>query len=185
MIACVSPAYSSANHTINTLRYSDRLKEKTKQNANQNQNVNLIINNNMNNMNNVVNNSNFNNNINIGNQPRKGGVNNNPNLDFNNIREVDFDINMEVLINIIFKIDDNVDDDKFLNPEVAPGDEWDYLKKTAQAKDGKYLSDEFIKYHQITEKIIEDEDEILNTHMLVIKVNIIYFNNLTLYTGRC
>jgi hypothetical protein len=29
MIACVSPGYSSANHTINTLRYSDRLKEKT------------------------------------------------------------------------------------------------------------------------------------------------------------
>ncbi len=29
MIACVSPGYSSANHTINTLRYSDRLKERT------------------------------------------------------------------------------------------------------------------------------------------------------------
>jgi hypothetical protein len=37
-------------------------------------------------------------------------------------------------------------------------------------KDGKYLSDDFIKYHQITEKIIEDEDEILNMHMSVIKV---------------
>lgn len=31
MIACVSPGFSSANHTINTLRYSDRLKEKTSQ----------------------------------------------------------------------------------------------------------------------------------------------------------
>jgi hypothetical protein len=31
MIACVSPGFSSANHTINTLRYSDRLKEKTQQ----------------------------------------------------------------------------------------------------------------------------------------------------------
>lgn len=30
MIACVSPCYNSANHTLNTLRYSDRLKEKTK-----------------------------------------------------------------------------------------------------------------------------------------------------------
>ena len=29
MISCVSPGYSSANHTINTLRYADRLKEKT------------------------------------------------------------------------------------------------------------------------------------------------------------
>ena len=31
MIACVGPGFSSANHTINTLRYSDRLKENTKQ----------------------------------------------------------------------------------------------------------------------------------------------------------
>ena len=30
MIACVTPCYSSAFHTLNTLRYSDRLKEKTK-----------------------------------------------------------------------------------------------------------------------------------------------------------
>jgi kinesin family protein 2/24 len=29
MIACVSPGITSANHTINTLRYSDRLKEKS------------------------------------------------------------------------------------------------------------------------------------------------------------
>ena len=29
MISCISPGYSSANHTINTLRYADRLKEKT------------------------------------------------------------------------------------------------------------------------------------------------------------
>jgi len=47
MVACISPAYSSANHTINTLRYSDRLKEKGKtSNANVNQ---LISNNNVNN----------------------------------------------------------------------------------------------------------------------------------------
>ena len=31
MISCISPGYSSANHTINTLRYSDRLKKKTSQ----------------------------------------------------------------------------------------------------------------------------------------------------------
>jgi kinesin family protein 2/24 len=29
MIACVAPTMSSCNHSINTLRYSDRLKEKT------------------------------------------------------------------------------------------------------------------------------------------------------------
>jgi len=47
--------------------------------------------------------------------------------------------------------------------------EWEYLKKTVQAKDGKYLSDDFIRYHQITEKIVEDEDEIVNIHMNIIK----------------
>ena len=33
MISCVSPSNHSTNHTINTLRYADRLKEKTSQNA--------------------------------------------------------------------------------------------------------------------------------------------------------
>ena len=43
-----------------------------------------------------------------------------------------------------------------------------YLKKTV-SKEGKYISDDFIKYHQLTDKIVEDEDEIVNTHMNVIK----------------
>jgi kinesin family protein 2/24 len=29
MIACVSPGSSSADHTLNTLRYADRLKDRT------------------------------------------------------------------------------------------------------------------------------------------------------------
>lgn len=29
MIACVSPGSSSADHTLNTLRYADRLKDKS------------------------------------------------------------------------------------------------------------------------------------------------------------
>ena len=49
MISCISPSNHSANHTINTLRYSDRLKEKT----------NLYHNNN-NNGNNFNGNSNYN-----------------------------------------------------------------------------------------------------------------------------
>jgi kinesin family protein 2/24 len=28
MIACISPGFSSADHTLNTLRYAQRLKEK-------------------------------------------------------------------------------------------------------------------------------------------------------------
>ena len=31
MISCIMPSYKSCNHSLNTLRYSDRLKEKTKQ----------------------------------------------------------------------------------------------------------------------------------------------------------
>ncbi len=31
MIACIGPGISSVNHSLNTLRYSDRLKEKTSQ----------------------------------------------------------------------------------------------------------------------------------------------------------
>ena len=42
MIACVGPGITSANHSINTLRYSDRLKEKS--NA-QVSNIHNIINN--------------------------------------------------------------------------------------------------------------------------------------------
>ena len=41
MISCISPGQSSANHTINTLRYSDRLKEKTSQMKNNRNNNDL------------------------------------------------------------------------------------------------------------------------------------------------
>ena len=50
MISCISPSNHSANHTINTLRYSDRLKEKTNlyHNVNHNNNNNINMNNNNN-----------------------------------------------------------------------------------------------------------------------------------------
>ena len=69
MISCVSPSNHSSNHTINTLRYADRLKEKTnsynsgvvqpqkKQNSSQNSNNNLYkVNNNIKSNNKVNNN---------------------------------------------------------------------------------------------------------------------------------
>ena len=47
MISCVSPSNHSANHTINTLRYSMRLKEKVpSQGTNKNINMNIMVNNN-------------------------------------------------------------------------------------------------------------------------------------------
>ena len=46
MISCVSPSNHSANHTINTLRYSMRLKEKMPNNGNNKNNMNVVSNNN-------------------------------------------------------------------------------------------------------------------------------------------
>ena len=126
MIACVNPAYSSANHTINTLRYSDRLKEKTSQ-MNKignvvmaNNNNNHIINNNINN--NVMNINLQNNPINA-NKPNTGNIllnnkhsnnsvqnniHNNNNNNISKMKEID-DINMHV-----FNLkDDNINDIDF------------------------------------------------------------------------
>lgn len=52
------------------------------------------------------------------------------------------------------------------------GDDWEYLKKTI-TKEGKYVSDDFVRYHQITDQIVDDEDNIINSHMNIIKVTII------------
>ena len=43
-----------------------------------------------------------------------------------------------------------------------------YLKKTVP-KDGKFIIDDFIKYHKLTDTIIQDEDYIINMHMEVVK----------------
>jgi len=43
MISCVSPSNHSSNHTINTLRYADRLKEKTNNNNNNNNTASTSI----------------------------------------------------------------------------------------------------------------------------------------------
>lgn len=42
------------------------------------------------------------------------------------------------------------------------------MKKTI-SREGKYVSDDFIKYHQINDQIIEDEDNLINAHMNIIK----------------
>ena len=61
MIACVSPGFSSANHTINTLRYSDRLKERTSMMKGLKSNILSNIGGKIDNLNNLnVNNNNYN-----------------------------------------------------------------------------------------------------------------------------
>ena len=68
MISCIMPSYKSCNHSLNTLRYSDRLKEKTKQHFGGNyNNINIkdrAVNSNPTGNNNN-NNRNSNNNINL------------------------------------------------------------------------------------------------------------------------
>jgi kinesin family protein 2/24 len=110
MIACVNPAYSSSNHTINTLRYSDRLKEKTSGNKHT-ANVNAITNNRPVNDNPQKNSNKSSNNI-LNNIRDNSSNHNNQNYNFNQnnykIREID-DINMHIFN---YK-DDNLNDIDF------------------------------------------------------------------------
>jgi len=148
MIACVSPCMTSSNHSINTLRYSDRLKEKS--NKPKSQFIQLEVKN----MNEDKKNTNMKEiediNINI--------------FHDDNLKEMEFD-------NIIYDEDNYFNINSKLNNEKTTnsGKDWEYLKKTVQSKDGKTLSDDFIRYHQITDQLVEDEDLIVNLHMNIIK----------------
>ena len=199
MISCVSPTYTSANHTINTLRYSDRLKEKTKQHFGGNyNNVNNSrgINQNSNNGGN-----NYNNNINLIPSPKNVNKIDNKNANINkgyyknqksersrskgkkpvskkeeqkskqtkNSNKYD-----KIEKNDIKKKDistHNETNDDFLNNYVDDGEEedWDYLKRTMAKRDGKIMNDDFIKYNHLTARLVEDEDDIINYHMNIIK----------------
>jgi len=254
MISCINPSYISSNHTINTLRYSDRLKEQTaymqkqiakNKNVSNNNNNNHLQKNNNNNkkeynmiqkikrdrekeleeinlnefnskddilndinfddkinlaedilgfhndlnidMNNLADeliNDNFvnnkkpknSNNNNKGNKKeykKQNNTNNNNNeddeiLDFskkeeenneNSSDKKNTDVEEEI------KEDDGKEKEKEINEEL---EDLIFLKKEVN-KDGKFISDDFIKYHKLTDQIIEDEDDIVATHMDVIK----------------
>ena len=280
MISCINPSYISSNHTINTLRYSDRLKEQTSYMQKQiakNKNVNANINNNANN-NNQVNTKNKNINKKDNNKIKRDREKELEEINlnvFNSKDDILNDINFDDKINLAedilgfhndLKLDidmnnlaDELIDDNFINNKkpknnnntsntnkkdnnknkenknnnqknsnnnsnnneedeildlskkdsenelnkndkqnseeenVVEKDNSDldielkeslsdnkekiineeledliYLKKKV-SKDGKFISDDFIKYHKLTDQIIEDEDDIIATHMDVIK----------------
>ena len=176
MISCVSPSYTSANHTLNTLRYSDRLKEKTKQHfgGNYNNNAGRGINQANNNASSP---KNANKNVinqkpavdkkkivertqskerkptNKKSEPTKK-QNNPSNKNANNKKEVST------------QNDTNENDSK---EDVGEEEDWDYLKRTMAKREGKVLNDDYIKYHHLTAKLVEDEDDIINYHMNIIK----------------
>ena len=261
MISCINPSYISSNHTINTLRYSDRLKEQTaymqKQNVknkNVNTNANKVNNhhqsyntqndkkdnnknikrdrekeleeinlNVFNSKDDILNDINFDDKINLTEDilgfnndlklnidmnnladelindnfiNKKNNINNKKNNKDNNQEQNDEkDINNndedEALdmpkkreenskknseeeetnekdnIDIDIDIKDDGGNNKEINEEL---DDLIYLKKKV-SKDGKFISDDFIKYHKLTDQIIEDEDDIVATHMDVIKLD--------------
>ncbi len=183
MISCVSPCYTSSNHTINTLRYSDRLKEKTSTM----QKINNINNNNQNRPRNKSHYSSSNreqSNKMLKKEKEKELDKSNPDLK-DPINMNVFDVRDDILNDINFD-DKMILDDDILDRDLPSNkikdekieedlennendiDDLLYLKKTV-SKEGKYISDEFIKYQLLTEKIVEDEDDIVSTHMNVIK----------------
>ena len=275
MISCINPSYISSNHTINTLRYSDRLKEQTAymqkliaKNKNINNNNHHQVSNNQNNnkkdynnaqkakrdrekeleeinlnvfnsKDDILNDINFddkinlaedilgfhndiklnidmnnladeliddnfisnkknnnsknkktkkdnksNNNNNISGNDKKNQKNENSG-DSNNKEEDEIldlskkDEENEKNKNNKNSEEENVKENSELELDVKDGDEKEkiineeledliYLKKKV-SKDGKFISDDFIKYHKLTDQIIEDEDDIVATHMDVIK----------------
>ena len=202
MISCINPSYISSNHTINTLRYSDRLKEQTVYMQKQIGNNKLKINyNNYNsNNNNQQQHQNKNNNINklkkeIDREKELEEINMNVfNAKDDILNDINFDERISLEDDLLEfkkvenpndyensknnKKDIDIDNDKLIpennldnNSEKIIDDEMEdliYLKKTV-SKEGKFISDDFIKYHKLTDTIIQDEDDIINMHMDVIK----------------
>ena len=199
MISCINPSYISSNHTINTLRYSDRLKEQTAYIQKQMGNNKVKSSNN---------NSNYNTQLH---QPKNNNINSNVNKNKIKRKELDREKELEEINMNVFNAKDDIlndinfderiiiDDDllefknmenpknkdislkneKIFTPEKniennneklidEEMDDLIYLKKTV-SKDGKFISDDFIKYHKLTDTIVQDEDEIITTHMEVIK----------------
>ena len=184
MISCVNPSYTSVNHTLNTLRYSDRLKEKTKQHFGGNYN------------NNAGRGINQSNNNNFAPSPKNTKVENkinykNPsNQKPNNINDKKSKVertqskekkpttkNSEQAKkqknrnnNTKASTENNTNDENDSKEEDDGEEEdWDYLKRTMAKREGKVLNDDYIKYHHLTAKLVEDEDDIINYHMNIIK----------------
>ena len=211
MISCINPSYISSNHTINTLRYSDRLKEQTvymqKQIGNNRTKINSNINSNFNSNNpqqHQQKNSNVNKQkkeldrekeleeINMNVFSAKDDILNDINfeerinldddlLEFKKIENPkNYEISKKTKKNDIYEKNiEEVEDDRLITPEKNIDNNSEkiideemedliYLKKTV-SKDGKFISDDFIKYHKLTDTIIQDEDDIITTHMEVIK----------------
>ena len=201
MISCVSPTYTSANHTLNTLRYSDRLKEQTKQhfggnynninnarginqggnngNINSNNNINIIqspknMNKNDNNNKNINNNKGNNKILRTDRSKSKGKKTVNKKEELKNKQNKNNNSKSDKLEKNEQKKKDipnknELNEDNIINIDNGEEEDWDYLKRTMAKRDGKIMNDDFIKYNHLTAKLVEDEDDIINYHMNIIK----------------
>ena len=158
MISCVSPSNHSTNHTINTLRYADRLKEKTSQvnnlphrkqtylpnsnNINLNKMINKnnnknIINNNLDENKNIEKNSSQKKVIKTSNNPK---VNRSNNIGFNkkakekrDKSEGKKDENLEKKINNFFDDIEELDEDKMQKLDLKPTEIVEPIRKRTYA----------------------------------------------------
>ena len=205
MISCINPSFIHSNHSINTLRYSDRLKEQTayvlKQMAN---GVKINKGNNEPKHQNKSNSNNTINHININKELEREKELEDINMNVFNVKDdILNDINFDDRINLDddlleFQKSENKEkekekklnsneelekEEKELTTVITPQKNLDnnsekiideemedliYLKKTV-SKDGKFISDDFIKFHKLTDMIIQDEDDIITNHMEVVK----------------
>ena len=168
MISCVSPGYTSANHTINTLRYADRLKEKTAAMSKKlnNNNNNNYDNANNNSMKKVISSSNNNNNKHMGFPYKNNNVNNiNNNINANNHKKNVINNN-----NNNNKINNNISSNK--NYQLKP------KGKTNMNKKKPLIQPEMV-FDSTTndEDLLEDKIENLNMNPIPIQDPIHISNN--------
>ena len=197
MISCVNPSYTSANHTLNTLRYSDRLKEKTKQHFGGNyNNINAAArginqaNNNANNFAPSPKNAKLNDNNNkinynkINSNQKQANINDKKakvertqskekkptNKKAEPAKKQNTSQNSKNTNNTkVSTQNDTYDENDSKEEDDGEEEDWDYLKRTMAKREGKVLNDDYIKYHHLTAKLVEDEDDIINYHMNIIK----------------
>ena len=163
MISCVSPSNHSSNHTINTLRYSDRLKEKTANNnfgfVQRKHTVNATNNNNLINSLNKINNNDLNKNVQSPVLQSCSHIKKNFNISNNNNNKVSFEkknVEDKKLNNFFDDIDD-LDEDNMqkLNLKPTPINEPRPKKQQnfAPKKKNKYALQKKTKNNEISNNV--------------------------------
>ena len=182
MISCINPSYIFSNHSINTLRYSDRLKEQTafvlKQIANNNNNKIKNNNNQGNNeqkhQNNKNNSSNNLNSININlNNKQKKELEREKELEEINMNV--FNVKDDILNDINFDERINLDDDLLEFQKIEnKSNKNENIKETNNEIEKENTNiitpQKNINIDNNSEKIIDEEmDDLIYTHMEVVK----------------